>query len=282
MGIPVLDMFDKIDDIVYEPVSAISDWIKQPLKSFEHKREMKSKEQDARIQKEMMDKQAEIETKAREQAAKLSEQEQRLQMEKAEHDQRLNLDRNREVAEIDAQVRRWNAEIDQMINENEDARRDKLVESIKNYQITLSKAVVEISNEIGNMSLELRERAQDFVKTKTQEYIAMQDDIKKKCKEEMIEMKEMFFEDDPETYRMMVGNIIEERKSSIDLANRFIAELSDDIKRLNANIDVITRESINNTNEYLKPMTAALNIENATFDSAAYIESKNRALLEGE
>ena len=37
----VLDMFDKLDDIIYKPVETVCDWIKEPLRAFEHRREMK-------------------------------------------------------------------------------------------------------------------------------------------------------------------------------------------------------------------------------------------------
>lgn len=36
----IISMFDKLDDIIYEPVKAISDWITEPLKNSEHQRKM--------------------------------------------------------------------------------------------------------------------------------------------------------------------------------------------------------------------------------------------------
>lgn len=37
-----LDMFDKIDDIIYKPVEAICDWTKEPLRKWEHERNMEA------------------------------------------------------------------------------------------------------------------------------------------------------------------------------------------------------------------------------------------------
>lgn len=34
------DMFDKLDDIIYKPIEAITDWAREPLKRWEHKREL--------------------------------------------------------------------------------------------------------------------------------------------------------------------------------------------------------------------------------------------------
>ena len=46
----ILDMFDKLDDIIYKPVETVCDWIKAPLNSFEHKRDMKKIQQAADIE----------------------------------------------------------------------------------------------------------------------------------------------------------------------------------------------------------------------------------------
>lgn len=37
-----LGMFDKLDDIIYEPIKTISDWSKEPLKKFEAGRQQKA------------------------------------------------------------------------------------------------------------------------------------------------------------------------------------------------------------------------------------------------
>ncbi|MBQ8724426.1 MAG: hypothetical protein IJY74_01985, partial [Oscillospiraceae bacterium] len=167
----------------------------------------------------------------------------------------------KEQGEIQAQIRKWNAEIDQMISEQEDARRDKLVESIKRYQIDLANASRDIVNSIGLMSLELREKAHNMVLEKTKEYKAIQDEAKKQSMLELKEAKDMFFIDDPDTYAMLRDHIFEERSTMVDMAGRFITELSEDIKRLNENCDYLMREGMKNVNANLKPLANALNVE---------------------
>ena len=158
-----LDMFDKIDDIIYKPVEAVSNWINEPLKKFEHKREMENEQNRAVIEEEKLRLEAELEQ------------------------QRIRAD-----AELAADQRRWNAEIDQMIAEQEDARRDKLVESIKRYQIDLANASRDIINSIGEMSLELRKKANELVQEKTNDYITLQKAATNDATQKLIEIGERF------------------------------------------------------------------------------------------
>lgn len=226
-----LDMFDKLDDIIYKPVESICDWIGEPLKKWNHKRDMQSVQQQAQIEAER----SELET-------------------------RLDAQREEDAARLQAEQRKWNAEIDNMIAEQEDARRDRLVEAIKNYQIELASASRDIVNSIGQMSLELRGKANDLVLEKMKAYKKIQDDAKEQSMLELKDAKETFLESDPDTYRILVNDIMQERRSMIETAEKFIIELSEDLKRLNQNSDDLMRMSMNAVNSYLKPMADSLGI----------------------
>lgn len=256
----LLDMFDKLDDIIYKPVEAICEWTKEPLRKWEHKRQF-----DSEAQRIAATEHENAEARAHEifmaqQAADIEEARKRLDQELTEQE-RASVTADIEArARIAAEERRWFADIDQMIAEQEDARRDRLVESIKRYQIDLANAARDIVNSIGLMSLELREKANEMVLEKTKEYRALQDESKKQSLIELQEVKEMFFESDPDTYKLMVSNIMEERRSAVELAGRFIVELSEDIKRLNANTDELMKIGMENANKYLAPMANALGV----------------------
>jgi len=43
------NMFDKLDDIIYKPIEAMTDWAKEPLKKWEGEREIKGKEADVNM-----------------------------------------------------------------------------------------------------------------------------------------------------------------------------------------------------------------------------------------
>ena len=247
-----LDMFDKIDDIIYKPVEAVCDWVGEPLKRWSHKRDMESVEQAARIEAEMRERETRLETQRQEDAARLQ-----------------------------AEQRKWNADIDIMLAEQEDARRDRLVEAIKRYQIELASASRDIVNSIGVMSLELRSKANDLVLEKTQAYRALQDEAKKQSMQELKDAKEMFFETDPDTYRVLVNDIMQERRSMVETAGKFIVELSEDLKRLNQNSDELLKMGMSAATGYLEPMANAIGgVTNINTDNSKMIEEQN--IIEGK
>ena len=240
----VLSMFD----VVTGPVNAVCEWVKAPLKRFEHKRKM-----------QMMDKEADVTI--------------RLQREAAE----LAAERERQQAELQVEQRRWNAEIDELIADSEMRRNKEMVEAIKQYQLDLSNATKEIVESLGVMSLELRRKANDLLEEKMRSYKAIQDEAKKQSIAEINEAKEMFFEDDPETYRMLVNTALSERKSTFEVAGRFMLELSEDFKRLNQNTDALLQMGMRNVDKYLEPIAGKLGTGQSLQSSynSSQIEDKN-------
>lgn len=212
------DMFDKVDDIIYKPVESITEWTKEPLKRWQHKRDM-----------ETVKNAAEVEAYSARQAAELA-----------------------------VDQRKWNAEIDELIADNQAKRNEQMVDSLKRYQIELANATKDIVESLGLMSLELRRQANNLLEEKTMEYKKIQDDAKRQSIEELKEVKEMFFKDDPDTYKIMVNNIMAERRAMVDVAQKFMIELSEDFKRLNNNTDDLLKMGMNNVNKYLEPMAKQL------------------------
>lgn len=247
----ILDMFDKLDDIVYKPVEAICDWIHEPLRGIEHKR-------DLQAQRNLADIEAEKE---------------RQQVE-------LDALREREAAALRADERKWNAEIDQFINEQEDARRDKLVAAVKQYQLELASATKDIVESIGLMSLEMRSRANDLVLEKTKAYQNIQDQAKKQSIIELKEAQEMFADTDPDTYRILVNDIMSERRSMVETAGKFIIELSEDLKRLNQNSDLLMSKGMDAVMESLSPLTAAIGTTVMTSQSAIGMTMPNKTIID--
>lgn len=244
-----LDMFDKLDDIIYKPVQAICDWVEEPLKKWEHGREMDSYAQDAQAKEDMYRLEAQIE-----------------------------MERKQQETELLAQSKKWDAEIEEMIAEQEDARRDKLVEALKNYQIQLATASRDIVNSIGEMSLELRSKANDLVLEKTQAYRRIQQEAKAQSMQEMKEAKDDFFESDPETYHILINDIMQERRTMVDTAAKCIVELSEDLARLNANTDILMRQGMAAIEGYLKPMMNGIGRAMNTNSCSIPIHEKQEAI----
>lgn len=276
-----LDMFDKLDDIIYKPVETICDFIKEPLRVFEHKREMQR--QQVETQRQQMNIEASERANASARAHELNLSRQTAENEAAQKrlDQEL-VEQERESAradlearaKIDADTRRWNAEIDQMILEQEDARRERLVECLKRYQIDLATATRDIVESIGMMSLSLRERANQMVLEKTKEYRAMQYESSRQSALELKEAQEMFA-DDPETFQILRDAIMSERADAVELASRFIVELSEDIKRLDLETTALLNDGWKNINKYLSPMADRLGVTLADPDEIKKLETMN-------
>ena len=276
-----LDMFDKLDDIIYKPVETICDFIKEPLRVFEHKREMQRQQVETQRQQMNIEASERANASARAHELNLSRQtadneaaQKRLDQELVEQEResaRADLEAR---AKIDADTRRWNAEIDQMILEQEDARRERLVECLKRYQIDLATATRDIVESIGMMSLSLRERANQMVLEKTKEYRAMQYESSRQSALELKEAQEMFA-DDPETFQILRDAIMSERADAVELASRFIVELSEDIKRLDLETTALLNDGWKNINKYLSPMADRLGVTLANPDEMKKLETTN-------
>lgn len=225
----LFDMFDKLDDIVYKPVETICNWVEEPLRRWDHGRNLASNEQNAQIDKEMRELDAQLEREREENAAKIRFQQQK-----------------------------WDVEINEMIAEQEAAHRDELVEAIKNYQIQLANASRDIVESIGEMSLRLRRKANDLIIEKTREYKKIQDEAKEQSRRELKEVKDEYFESDPDTYHILADEIMRERRNMVETAGKCITELSEDLKRLNENTDILMREGMKAVNDVLKPMAGAM------------------------
>ena len=103
----VLDMFDKLDDIIYKPVETVCDWIKEPLRTFEHRREMKRQQMNIEATERANAAARAHELNLSRQAAENDAAQKRLDQELIEEEResiRADLEAR---AKIDADIRRW-------------------------------------------------------------------------------------------------------------------------------------------------------------------------------
>lgn len=231
----ILDFIDKLDDIIYEPINAICEWVKEPLKTREYNHELN------KIQKQ----------------ADINESSKRLDFQIEEQQANLQMRQNRESEQLIIDMRKYNAEIDMMINDQEDARRDRLVESLKRYQMDLAMVSTNIAEEIGNMSLDLRKRANNLMSEQTQKYRTMQDDAIDKSTKRLEDIQTRFANNE-RVRSKMEDSVINQMNMIINNADRFINELSEDIKRLNQNIDNLTQKGFDNANDCIRPLAEKL------------------------
>jgi len=242
----MLEMFDKLDDIIYKPVETICDWIKEPMNALAAGRERKKMKVAAEIEMDMRKQEVEL--------------------------QAYNA---RQAAELEIDQKRWNAEIDEMIAEQESQRRDRLVESIKRYQIDLATATRDIVNSIGVMSLKLRERANALMLEKTQEYRQLQNEATDNAMQRLEDINQRFANNERVRLKME-DSVINQMDEVVNAANKFINELAEDFKRLNMNTDNLMQMGMENINRYLEPMTKSLSVDtNLNYQDIKQLEEKS-------
>ena len=125
----IFGMFDKIDDIVYEPVKLLCDALRQPLKQIDHKNEKDKEEHDQALQMSLKQFEADL------------EQEQK------------DRDMNRTIEQ-----QRLEEEIRQMIMDNDLARREKMIQLEAQYRKDMALAAAELEQIIINITVDSRDK----------------------------------------------------------------------------------------------------------------------------
>ena len=219
----LLGMFDKLDDIVYEPVHLVCDAFRQPLKNMDANNVCRDKELEAKL--------------AREAEAFTVE---------------MDLKKKQGEKDIELAALQRQAEIESMIKDDELARNAKIVEAVKKYQEDLGKVSAVLLASIGAMQLDLRDRAQALCLQKTREYKALQDEAMDQMVSRMEEVEQKFPEGRART--MMQDRIMEQNVSIINRADEFISMLAKDMEELSQNFNAIAMQSAATTERLLSPM----------------------------
>lgn len=202
--------FDKLDDIVYEPVKLLTDWAREPLKAREHERSMK---------KELREKETEAE---------------------------LEIRKETEVARIIA-------EIEEMRKDKEMQRMNQVTEAITKYQKELTRLNVDAISAIGDMQLDLRNRAQDMVYEKTLRYKELQDAAIDEAHDRLKRVESDFSENEAARKVLMKG-VDTQMTNILNTASRFLEELNNDIKEVNQEISLLSRSGQQFIQDHLREM----------------------------
>lgn len=159
----IFGMFDKVDDIVYEPIKLVCDALRQPLKQV-----------DVHNEKKKMD----------------HEQELKKQLEKFEAD--LELDKKQREMQLSVDDRRMEEEINQMILDNDLQRREDMVQLEMKYRKEMAEAAAQLAQIIANMQVETRGKILTLYKEKTKEYLDLQEQHKKNMVDTVKNLREIF------------------------------------------------------------------------------------------
>lgn len=212
------DKIGKLGEIITKPIDLLTDWGREPLRSREHNRSEASK--DNELKRDIERRTAEM---------KISSE---IGIKEKEAETDLAIKKETEVVRIIAEIEEW--------KKDQDFSRMKAVsETIMKYQQELTRLNVNAINAIGNMQLELRERAQNLVYEKTIKYKELQDIALREAAEELKKIETEFA--DNEAAKNILINAVDRRLSNIiDTAHNFLIELNSDIKLLNNKISLLS------------------------------------------
>ncbi|MBO5557237.1 hypothetical protein [Ruminococcus sp.] len=235
----IFGMFDKIDDIVYEPVKLLCDALRQPLKQIDHKNEKDKAEHDQALQISLKQFEADL------------EQEQK------------DRDMNRTIEQ-----QRLEEEIRQMIMDNDLARREKMIQLEAQYRKDMALAAAELEQIIINITVDSRDKIIKLYKEHKKAYIEVQNAYTDAVYANVARMKELFpdHSGDAAILEYMIKYIEQISQESTE----FSKQLNKDMESvLSLTIDT-TRETTGLASRYLAP--AAPNTPAITENVAGAIE----------
>lgn len=214
----LLSALGKLGDIVMKPIEFVTDWGREPLRKWDHERGI---ERDrARLNTESQNKIREMEVES--------------DIRAREKELDINLSIKKET-----EVKRIFIELEEFKKDKELQRMVAVSEAIMKYQQELTKLNVNAINAIGNMQLDLREKAQQLVYDKTIKYKALQDQAINEAANDLKRIDSDF--NDNEIAKNILIRAVDKRLANIiDTAHNFLLELNADIKLLNQSINILT------------------------------------------
>lgn len=159
----IFGMFDKVDDIVYEPIKLACDALRQPLKQVDIHNEKKKMEHEQELKK---------------------------QLEKFEVD--LELDKKQREMQLSVDKRRMEEEINQMILDNDLQRREDMVQIEMRYRKEMAEAATRLEQIMANMHVETRSKIFILYKEKTNDYLESQQKFEDSLLDKVEKMKKLF------------------------------------------------------------------------------------------
>lgn len=231
--------WNKIFEVVISPVDVFGEWLKEPLKRSEHKRQEESKDRDVKrdIERQIGVEKSLSEQRIRERQfeAKLENDKQHFLSEQKKSEEQFTTEMH---IKRETEIVRILADIEQLKRDKEFERMKTVSDAMMEYQKELTRINVDAVETIGSMRIELQRKVYDLIHEKTQQYKDMQYKAIQQAKEQSIEINSI---DLPDEYKsMLMSGVTEMLTSSIKEATRFVQQLNDDMQLINKDINLIT------------------------------------------
>lgn len=218
----IFGMFDKVDDIVYEPVKLMCDALRQPLKQIDAYNE-KSK----------------------------AEHQQVLEQQMKEFEADLELRKKRREMEMGIDKRRKEEEIVQMIADKDLERREKMVQMEMRYRKEMAEAATRLESIMVDMQYETRSKIFALYAEKSDEYLEAQTKFEDRLIDRIEKMKKMFpdkkGEEKIRDYYFEQIDVIQKRSTD------FLNNMNDDMNKVLGTIDDGMKEMTGLATKYFKP-----------------------------
>lgn len=211
----IFGMFDKIDDLVYEPVKLLCDAVRVPLKRIEGNGEVKKEERTAELEK---------------QAKKF--------------EVGLDLYRKEKEMKLSIEQRKLEEEINQMVLADDLQRREDMINLEVEYRQKMAKAAAELGGIMVNIHVDARKKVLELYTTKEKEYLELQDSYKVQMFDTVKSLREAFPDGSGED--IIKNEVIKQLQLISDRSVAFCEMLRDDMKKVFKVLDdtIVTVENL--------------------------------------
>lgn len=237
----IFGMFDKVDDIVYEPIKLVCDTLRQPIKQIDIYNEKKKAEHDQELVKQLKQFEADLE------------------LDKKQREMQLSIDE-----------RRMEEEINQMILDNDLQRREDMVQLEMKYRKEMAAAAAQLAQIMANMQVETRSKVLALYTEKEKEYLDLQDQYKKQMFDTVKSLRETFPDGTGED--IIKDEVKTQLKNISERSTAFSKLMNEDMKNVFGIIDSGMQEITGLATKYFQP--AEPNQPALTQNVAGLIEEK--------
>ena len=221
----IFGMFDKVDDIVYEPIKLVCDTLRQPLKQLDAHNEKKKAEHDQELVKQL--KQFEVD---------------------------LELDKKQRELQLSVDERRMEEEINQMILDNDLQRREDMVQLEMKYRKEMAEAAAQLAQIMANMQVETRSKILALYTEKEKEYLDLQDKYKKQMFDTVKSLRDTFPDGTGED--IIRDEVKTQLKNISERSAAFSKLMNEDMKKVFGIIDSGMQEITGLATKYFQPAEA--------------------------
>jgi len=171
--------------------------------------------------------------------------------------QQLKQEEMRFMQQLELDRQKFNAELDDMIADKEIERGKKILDAIKEYQLTMAESSKSINESLGKMTIELRRQAHDLMEEKKKNYQQMQKDATNNAMEQLKMIRSEFTEGSME-YQIMGDAVRAQLVGIVESSNSFMKMIDADFAKMTDNLDLISRNAAENTNQYISMTLGSL------------------------